>query len=144
MPPRQDYGGGDLVCWPSRSRAAQPSKRNCRPLYAGALRPWGWRQEVDVVQGGEPRNLGRIGHPIDLLEEVEQLAGRRHPKQALDRLVALVEQPVHHPHRQSDELAGRGGGLLAVKNEIEAALEHVDELVLIDVNVGRHEASGWE
>src|SRR5262249_55606499 len=51
----------------------------------------GWRQEVDVVQGGQARDLLRVGHVVDLLEQVEQLARGRHPEQALDRLVGLVE-----------------------------------------------------
>ena len=104
----------------------------------------GRRQEVDVVQGGEAGDLGRVGHLVDLLEELEQLAGRRHPEQALDRLVALVEEAVHDLHRQPDEVAGGGGRTPCRRGSGRTALQHVDELVLVGVDVRRHEGAGRE
>ena len=54
----------------------------------------------------------------------------------------VVEQAVRDAARQADQVAGRGVGRLAVEHQVEAALEHIDELVLRRMDVRRHEGAG--
>src|SRR4029077_13907949 len=63
------------------------------------------RQEYDLVLGGERNHVGRVLllHAVDRPEQIVQLARRRDPEQALDRLLRLIEQAVRDVHRQGGQ-----------------------------------------
>src|SRR5215212_8373948 len=73
---------------------------------AGALR-LGRRQEHDFVLGRKRNHVRRVLllHAVDRPEQVVELARRRYPEQALDRLLGLVEQTMRYVHRQADQIA---------------------------------------
>jgi hypothetical protein len=79
---------------------------------------------------------------MDRPEQVIEPARRRHPEQALHRLVGLVEEAVRNPHRELDHVAGGGEKVAAVDHAVDPPLEHVDELVLGRMDVRRHEGAG--
>ncbi len=106
----------------------------------------GWRQEHHLVAGGERDHLVRrlLLHAVDRPEQVVQLARGRDPEEAFHRLVGLVENAMGDVHGQPDEVAGAGREVLAVDQQVETALEDVDELVLRGMDMRRHEGARWE
>src|SRR5215213_9447402 len=125
------------------SRRARPNKRAEPRGRAGAL-PLGRRQEHDLVLGRERNYVGWVLllHAVDRPEQIVELARRRHPEQALDRLLGLVEQTMRYVHRQADQIACGRDELAPVDDHVHASLEHVDVLVLGWMNVRRHEGAG--
>src|SRR5437588_12992854 len=81
---------------------------------------------------------------MDSPEQVVELALGRHPEKALHGLVGLVEDAMRYVHGQSDQVAGSRRIVVPVDQEIEFSLEHVNELILGGMNMGRHGRAGWK
>src|ERR1700744_6039298 len=86
---------GHLEGWPRG-----PSRNACDA--ATTLRPRRWRQEVDVMLGGDRHHL--VGylllHVVKGPEQVEQFLCRRYPEQHFRGLVGFVEDAVRHAHAE--------------------------------------------
>src|SRR5215212_12096738 len=113
------------------SRRARPNKRAEPRGRAGAL-PLGRRQKHDLVLGRERNHVRRVLllHAVDRPEQVVELARRRYPEQALDRLLGLVEQTMRYVHRQADQVSRGGDEFAGVDHRVHTAFEHVDVFVL--------------
>src|SRR6266508_1368209 len=111
------YGTIDFAHAESASAAPLPT------LHALLLRRRR-RQEQDLVLGRQRHHL--VGflllHAVDRPEQIVELARRRHPEQAFDRLVGLVEQAMRDAHRQPQQIARIGDEILAVEPGVEPAL----------------------
>ena len=68
----------------------------------------------------------------------------RHPEQAGGGLAGLVEDAVRQPLGHADKVAGLRREILAVEPQIVAAAQHIDELILVRMNVRRHEGAARE
>src|ERR671910_1479761 len=132
----------------------------CRKLLPSALRYLGlcsgrWWRELGAVLGRDPhdaldvrrtfhdRGSGQIRSLLaDLLEEELVVAARRlavqHP--TWDR--THVREAVQIAFRNVDESTRTTSLRAAVVEELELALQHVEELVLSVMEVGRHPFSG--
>ncbi|NBQ76933.1 MAG: hypothetical protein EBU14_16585 [Acetobacteraceae bacterium] len=59
-----------------------------------------------------------------------------------NKLGVTLEDAMGNAHGQADQIAGLGGGSLAIQHQIKIAFQHANEFILRGVDMRRHEGAG--
>jgi hypothetical protein len=98
-----------------------------------------YTSKEDVVLAGRSDHFGRTRHVVDAPVQLLQLAGRGGPEQRRHGLARVVEEGMRNPARHAHQVARARRSLLAGQQQVNAAVQHEDVLVLVGMHMRRHE-----